>query len=144
MKIKFNIKGVIYGIILVLLIVGGFVFIPQMFTEQSSPVDYIMIPRESTPEKILDMMGKYQDEERALAVKIDGKIYVVVTRGKDKDHGIQIDKIQMVEDEGKSVMRVQVIHKDKEDSYPYIVAETNLKELPNRIELNSKTIEEKK
>ena len=40
-----------------------------------------MLQRESIPEKILDMMDKYTNEERALAVKLDDKIYVIVTRG---------------------------------------------------------------
>ena len=85
------------------------------------------------------MMGKYTDEERALAVKIENKIYVVVTRGKDKEHGIEINSIKIAKEDDKNIMKVEVVHKNKEESHPYIVAETNLKELPDRIELNSKT-----
>ncbi|MCU9810632.1 hypothetical protein [Paraclostridium sp. AKS81] len=84
------------------------------------------------------MMGKYTDEERALAVKLDGKIYVVVTRGKDANKGIEMNSIKMFKEEDKNVMKVEVVHKNKEESHPYIVVETNLKELPDRIELNSK------
>lgn len=138
MKIKFNIKGVIYGIVTLIMVIGGFIFIPKMFMEESRPVDYVMLPKNEIPEKILDVMGKYTDEERALAIKIDGKIYVVVTRGKDKDHGIEISSIKMTKAEDKKVMKVDVVHKSKEESHPYIVVETNLKDLPDRIELNSK------
>lgn len=137
MNVKFNIKGVIYGAIILVLIIGGFVVIPNMFMEDSKPVDYTMIQREAIPEKILDMMEKYTNEERALAVKLDKKIYVVVTRGSNNEHGIQMDKIDMVQDEEKKVMKVKVSYKEKEKSYPYIVVETNLSELPDRIELNA-------
>ena len=141
MEIKFNIKGVIYGVILILFIVLGFVFIPRLFLDTSKPVDFIMVQRESIPEKILDIMDKYEDEERALAVKLDNKIYVIVTRG-ETEHGIDIDKITMETVEEKDIMTVNITYKDKDESYPFVVAETNLKSLPDKIHLNT-TKEEK-
>ncbi|MGL5693786.1 MAG: hypothetical protein ACRCXA_06900 [Peptostreptococcaceae bacterium] len=137
MNVKFNMKGVIIGVILVFFVVGGFLVLPKMFMEDSSPVDYTMLQRDAIPEKILNIMDKYTNEERALAVKLDNKIYVIVTRAQDKDKGIQINKITSVNEEGKNIMQVDITYKDKEESYPFIVAETNLKELPDRIELNS-------
>lgn len=137
MNIKFNIKGVIYGAIALALIVGGFIFIPNMFMENSKPVDYTIMQRDAIPEKILDMMGKYTNEERALAAKLDNKIYVIVTRNKDENCGIEIEKIDSLKEEDKNVMRVTIKYREKEKSYPYIVAETNLDELPDKIELNS-------
>ena len=136
-KVNFNIKGVIYGVIIMALIIGGFIVIPNMFMEQSKPVDYTILQREAIPEKILDMMDKYVNEERALAVKLNNKIYVFVTRGDDKNHGIEMDKIDVVKQDDKNIMRVKVVYKDKEKSYPYIVVETNLNELPDSIELNT-------
>lgn len=136
-KINFNIKGVIYGVIIMALIIGGFIVIPNMFMEQSKPTDYTILQREAIPEKILDMMDKYVDEERALAVKLNDKIYVVVTRGNDKNHGIEMDKIDIVKQDDKNIMRVKIVYKEKEKSYPYIVVETNLNELPDSIELNT-------
>ena len=136
-KVKFNIKGVIAGVIIMALIIGGFIVIPNMFMEQSKPVDYTILQREAIPEKILDMMDKYVNEERALAIKLNNKIYVVVTRGNDKNHGIEMDKIDVVKQDDKNIMRVKVVYKDKEKSYPYIVVETNLNELPDSIELNT-------
>lgn len=141
MNIKFNIKGVIYGVMLIALIIGGFVIIPSMFMEDSKPVDYTMVQREAIPEKILDVMEKYTSEERALAVKLDKKIYVIVTRGNDSEHGIEMDKIDIAKEDDKEVMKVKVTYKEKEKSYPYIVVETNLSELPDRIELNTETEE---
>ena len=136
-KINFNIKGVIYGVIIMALIIGGFIVIPNMFMEQSKPTDYTILQREAIPEKILDMMDKYVDEERALAVKLNDKIYVVVTRGNDKNHGIEMNKIDIVKQDDKNIMRVKIVYKEKEKSYPYIVVETNLNELPDSIELNT-------
>ncbi|MGL5330881.1 MAG: hypothetical protein ACRDD7_16580 [Peptostreptococcaceae bacterium] len=137
MNVKFNIKGVIIGVVLVFFVVGGFLVLPKMFMEDSSPVDYTMLQRDAIPEKILNMMDKYTNEERALAVKLDGKIYVIVTRAQDKDMGIQIDKISITNQDDKNIMKVDITYKDKKESNPFIVAETNLKELPDRIELNS-------
>ena len=136
-KISFNIKGVIYGVIVMALIIGGFIVIPNIFMEQSKPVDYTILQREAIPEKILDMMDKYVNQERALAVKLDNKIYVVVTRGNDKNYGIEMDKIDILKQDDKSIMRVKVLCKNKENSYPYIVVETNLNDLPDLIELNT-------
>ena len=140
-KINFNIKGVIYGVIIMALIIGGFIVIPSIFMEQSKPTDYTILQREAIPEKILDMMDKYVNEERALAVKLNDKIYVVVTRGNDKNHGIEMDKIDVNKKDNKNIMRVKIVYKEKEKSYPYIVVETNLNELPDVIELNTSTEE---
>ena len=137
MNIKFNIKGVIYGVILLFLIIGGFVLIPNMFMEKTKPVDYTVLQREAIPEKILDMMDKYTNQERALATKLENKIYVIVTRNNDDKNGIDIDKIELLQEEEKSVMRVKATYKPKEKSYPYVVVETNLTSLPDRIELNA-------
>ena len=137
MNIKFNVKGVIYGVLLLILVIGGFIVIPNMFMEKSNPVDYTIVQRESIPEKILDMMDKYTDEERALAVKLNEKIYVIVTRGKDNEKGIEMNKIEMVQEDDKNLMKVKISYKEKEKSYPYIVVETNLTDLPDNIELNA-------
>ena len=137
MNVRFNMKGVILGVVLVFFIIGGFLFLPKMFIEDSTPVDYTMIQRDAIPEKILNIMDKYTNEERALAVKLDNKIYVIVTRAKEKDQGIEIEKISTVDEEDKKIMKVDITYKNKKDSYPFVVAETNLTELPDKIELNS-------
>ena len=137
MNKKFNIKGVVYGVIVLAMLIGGFIFIPDIFKENSKPVDYTMVQREAMPDKILGMMDKYTDEERALAVKLDGKVYVIVTRGNSNEHGIEMDKIVIAKEEDKDIMKVKATYKEKEKSYPYIVVETNLKDLPDKIELST-------
>ena len=136
MNIKFNMKGVIIGVVLLFLVVGGFLVLPKMFMEDSTPVDYTMLQRDAIPEKILNIMDKYTNEERALAVKLDNKIYVIVTRAQGKEEGIQIDKISIVKEDDKNIMKVNITYKDKMKSYPFVIAETNLTDLPDRIELN--------
>ena len=141
MEVKFNTKGVLYGGILVLFVLLGFVFIPKLFIDNSKPIDFTMVQRESIPDKILDIMNKYENTERALAVKYEDKIYVIVTRG-EEEYGINMDKIIIDEIEGKTIMTVSVTYKDKEEAYPFVVAETNLTSLPDKIQLNSNIEEE--
>ncbi|MBS5788348.1 hypothetical protein KQI18_12505 [Clostridioides mangenotii] len=134
MKIRFNMKGLVYGIIILVLVLGGFLVIPSMFVEKTKPIDYTVLQREAVPEKILDMMDKYTNEERALVAKMGNKIYIMVTRG-EKKYGIEMDSIEKFDEDGKEVIRVKARYKDKEDSMPYLIVETNLENLPDRVEL---------
>ena len=109
-----------------------------MFHEDVEAVDYIIVQRDSIPDKILNMMDDYIDQERALATIIDGKVYVIVTRGQNEEYGIDVEKINLQDKEGKQVMIVEAVYKQKEDSYPFVVLETNMKSLPDKIELNQK------
>ncbi|SHH39993.1 hypothetical protein [Tepidibacter thalassicus] len=142
MNIKWNTKAVLYSIIALILVIGGFLVVPKFLGEKGEPVEFTLVERDEIPEKILDVMQKYVDEERALACKIQDKIYVIATRGERKDYGVEIEKIEMVKDEDKVTMKVYSVYKKPENSHPYIVVETNLKELPDRVELISRVEEE--
>lgn len=144
MDVKFNMKGMIYGILLIIFILLGFIILPKMFGEDIKAVDYVIVQRDSIPDKILDMMDDYIDQERALATIIDDKVYIIVTRGQNNEYGIDMDKISLENIEGKQVMTVDIIYKEKENSYPFIVLETNMKSLPDKIELNKKFAVENK
>ncbi len=133
---KLNMKGIVIGVIFMIFVIGGFIIIPNLMSEKTNPIDYVYVQRDEIPEKILDVMDKYVDQERALAIKLEGKIYVVVTKGDDNDKGIEMDKITTLEQDDKKVMRVDITYKEKEESHPYIVVETNLEELPDKIEVN--------
>ena len=104
-----------------------------MFGEDIKAVDYVIVQRDSIPDKILDMMDDYIDQERALATIIDGKVYVIVTRGQN-----DVEKINLQDKDGKQVMIVEAVYKEKEDAYPFVVLETNMESLPDKIELNQK------
>ena len=58
-----------------------------------------------------------------------------------KEYGIEIDKITIDTIDEKTVMTVNITYKEKNKSYPFIVAETNLDSLPDKIQLNTKTEE---
>ncbi|WP_242840811.1 hypothetical protein [Metaclostridioides mangenotii] len=134
LNIRFNMKGLVYGIIILAFVLGGFLVIPGMFVEKTKSIDYTVLQREAVPEKILDMMDKYTNEERALVAKMGSKIYIMVTRG-EKKFGIEMDSIEKFDEEGKEVVRVKAKYKNKEDSMPYLIVETNLENLPDRVEL---------
>lgn len=134
MKVKFNLKGIVYGIIALVFVLGGLLIIPNMFMEKSEPINYTLLQREAVPEKILDMMEKYTNEERALVAKMGNKVYIMVTRGNQK-LGIEMDSIEKYTEEGKEIVKVRAKYKNKEDSMPYIIVETNLEKLPDRVEL---------
>ena len=138
MDVKFNMKGMVYGICLIIFILAGFIILPKMFGEDIKAVDYVIVQRDSIPDKILDMMDDYIDQERALATIIDGKVYVIVTRGQNEEYGIDVEKINLQDKDGKQVMIVEAVYKEIEDAYPFVVLETNMESLPDKIELNQK------
>ena len=138
MDVKFNMKGMVYGICLIIFILAGFIILPKMFGEDIKAVDYVIVQRDSIPDKILDMMDDYIDQERALATIIDGKVYVIVTRGQNEEYGIDVEKVNLQDKDGKQVMIVEAVYKEKEDAYPFVVLETNMESLPDKIELNQK------
>jgi len=144
LNVKFNMKGMIYGIFLIIFVLAGFIVLPKMFVEDIKPVDYVLVQRDSIPDKILDMMDDYIDQERALTIMIDDKVYVVVTRGQNNDYGIDVNKISIENREGKQVMKVEIIYKEKENAYPFVVLETNIKSLPDKVELDKEYIDDNK
>ena len=73
-----------------------------------------------------------------LSVSVDNGM---ATRG-EKEYGINMDKIVIDKVDGKTIMTVNITYKNKEKSYPFVVAETNLDSLPDKIQLNSQ-VEEK-
>ena len=143
MKVKFNIKNMIYGIILILFVLAGFIILPKIFGEDIKAVDYVLVQRDSIPDKILDIMDDYIDQERALTMIIDDKVYVIVTRGQNSDYGIDVDKISIENKEGKQIMNVKVVYKEKENAYPFVVLETNMQALPDKVELDKEYMVDK-
>lgn len=43
LNVKFNIKGIIYGVIVFVFVIGGFIFILSMFVEKFKFIDYIVL-----------------------------------------------------------------------------------------------------
>ncbi|MBS4534813.1 protease complex subunit PrcB family protein [Clostridium sp. D2Q-14] len=140
-------------IIILLIIILGVIFIPKFLLDRGDEkVAFKVIEEDAIPDKIQQLLPKYQKEERALACKVDKKIYVIVTRGEKRTDGyrVTIDKIEKKSNEDKFDLIVYAEYKDpKPDeivpqviTYPTIVAVTELEALPERIYLETKFIEE--
>lgn len=103
--------------------------------------DKNMLPREITA----DIIPEYKTLERALACKAEDGIYVVVTRGEKPTSGfdVSVSKITLEEKDGKKNLIVYAEFKDPDKktalsqiiTYPVAVVKTELKTLPDSIEL---------
>lgn len=135
-------------IIILLIIVLGVIFIPKLLLNRGDEkVAFKIVEKDAIPDKVNQLLPKYQQQERALACKVDGKIYVIVTRGEQKTDGykVSIDKIEKKTTDEKFDLIVYADYKDpKPDeivpqviTYPTVVAVTELELLPDRIYLKT-------
>ena len=93
-----------------------------------------------------DILPEYRDLERALACKV-GEIYIIVTRGEKPTAGYEaeIDKLTLENKEDKSNLVVYATFADPAEPenmaqiscYPIAVVKTDLKGLPDTIELRA-------
>lgn len=98
-----------------------------------------------------DILPGHRDMERALACKVEDKVYVIVTRGEKPTAGyeVEIEKITLESKDDKTNMIVYANFVDPTDAenlaqvicYPHAVVEAELTGLPDTIELRSKFIE---
>lgn len=146
-KKYFNKKSMVIVIVIILVVVSGTMGIKHL-TNNNKEVKFEALSEDQVPEKIKEILPRYKTLERALACKVEDKVYVVVTRGEKPTGGysVEIDKIEKEkEDEGFKLL-VYAEFEDPEPgdvttqviTYPYIVAKTDLKELPYRIELKTR------
>ena len=119
--------------------VGGSVF-------GSGNVSFTPLSENEIPRAIeKDVIPEYRELERALACVADEKIYIVVTRGEKPTSGydISIEKVKLEKTESGSNLVVTAMFTDPPQgkseariiTYPYAVAVTDLKGLPDTIEL---------
>ena len=115
-------------------------------------VDFTQLTKDEIPQAIeIDVIPEYRDLERALGCLIDGKIYVVVTRGEKPTAGYDlfIEKMKLEKSDGKTNLVVSTLFTDPPAgtavpqivTYPYTVAVTELEVLPDTIELSVKYAE---
>ena len=132
--------------VLAIVIIIGLLFLPKVFKRNTDEIKFKIVQEDNIPDKIEEILPKYLMEERALTCKYKDEIYVVVTRGEKNSKGfeVNIDKIGM-EKHNKTEfdIRVYAIFTDpdineiveQEYDYPYIVAKTNLKNMPEEVHL---------
>jgi hypothetical protein len=137
-------KGLISLGIIIIVLLGAF-FVVNM-VKGDKTVDFITLADTEIPQEITtQVIPDYRSLERALACKVDDKVFVMVSRGEKPTSGFDLDIDRMViEDKnGSTNLIVYVIFRDPEPgvalsqvlTYPLKIAETSLTELPGQIEL---------
>ena len=137
-RLKVALGAMLAGLILV----AGFCY----FTGDGEQVTFRVLPEKEVPQQITSqVIPEYRTLERALACVVDGKVYVVATRGEKPTSGyeISIENMELVEKDGKSDLTVCTLFRDPEPgtsltqvvTYPLQVAETDLEKLPDTIRL---------
>ncbi len=145
---EINWKLFIAMILIIVITVGLVKFIPKLIFKNDKEVGYMVLDKEQIPEKIHEILPKYKMLERALAIKAEDQIYVIVTRGQKLTAGynVDIEKLELVKEEEETRLVVHAIFKDpKPDdivtqsmTHPYVIVKTELKELPQKIDLEIK------
>ena len=112
-------------------------------------VEFNSVAKDKIPKSIeTEVIPEYRELERALACLVDGKVYVLVTRGEKPTSGYKatIDKMTLETKDGKTNLKVEALFTEPEKgiavsqvtTYPYAVAKTKLTVLPDSIELIAK------
>ena len=120
------------------------VFAPALMGNKS--VGFNTLDKKDIPQSIeTEVVPEYRDLERALGCLIDGKVYVLVTRGEKPTAGYEICIEEMVTEKTSKGTNLQVhaLFKDPAEgesvaqvsTFPYAVALTDLTALPDTIEL---------
>lgn len=140
LKKKYLIIAVIGIIILAL-----FLFL-NLANKGDKKIKYKILEAPEIPDKIKEILPKYLAKERALTLKLNEEIYVLVTRGEKQTEGYTVD-IEKLVLEGKAKeglgLVVYAIYKDPDPndivaqsfSYPFIIVKTNLKDMPENVSL---------
>ena len=139
-------KRKVIGVFLAIIVVLGVIFLPKILKyEGDKAVKFQNVEVEKAPEKIQELIPRYLSEERALACKIDGEIYIVLTRGEKGTAGYSagLEKIETVKNDKNFNLVVHARYKDpKPDemvaqiiTYPVTVVKTELENLPDKIKL---------
>lgn len=139
-------KRTVISVILAIILIIAIIFIPKIIkNEGDGELKFQSIEVEEAPEKIQELIPRYLSEERALACKIDGNIYIVVTRGEKNTAGYSagLERIDKVKNDKNFNLVVHAKYKDpKPDemvaqiiTYPVTVVKTELEGLPDKIKL---------
>ncbi|WP_330655990.1 protease complex subunit PrcB family protein [Alkaliphilus flagellatus] len=145
---KVNWKLLITMILIIVVATALVKFIPKLISKGDNGVGYMVLDKEQIPEKIHEILPRYKMLERALAAKVDDQIYVIVTRGEKLTAGydVDIERIELVKEENDTRLVVHAVFKDPNPddlvtqsmTHPYVVAKTELEELPTKIDLEIK------
>ncbi|WP_053955329.1 protease complex subunit PrcB family protein [Inediibacterium massiliense] len=142
-----NYKKIFIIAIVIMVIIGIFLGM-KYFIGDDEEVSFEVLNQDQIPQKIQEILPRYKSLERALACKVNDEIFVIVTRGEKATGGyaVHIDKVEQIKEAEEEKMIVYTTFKDPSvgdvvtqvSTYPHVVAKTNLKELPDKIELKVK------
>ncbi|WP_165000381.1 protease complex subunit PrcB family protein [Anaerophilus nitritogenes] len=144
---ELNYKKICMIAIVIMLIIGILLGI-KYFIGDDEQVSFDVLNQEQIPQKIQEILPRYKSLERALACKVNDEIFIIVTRGEKATGGyrVDIDKVEQIKEDTEETMVVYTTFKDPSpgdvvtqvSTYPHTVAKTNLKDLPDKIELKVK------
>ena len=129
-----------------LMVIGLATVLGGNLLTDAEEVEFKVLGETEIPQEIAgEVIPEYRDLERALACMVDGKVYVVVSRGEKPTSGfdVGIHKMILEDKDGVKCLAVYADFTDPEPgvaltqilTYPLKVVETNLTNLPEQIEL---------
>lgn len=133
-------------LLVIALLVAGLAWGGQRFFKGDKGVNFKILGEGEIPKQIAgSIIPEYRQLERALSCLVDGKVYVIATRGEKPTSGyeIKIDRMTLEQESDGSVLKVFVKFLDPQPglsltqalTYPLQVAETELEKLPDQIQL---------
>ncbi|MCI8608625.1 MAG: protease complex subunit PrcB family protein [Firmicutes bacterium] len=143
---------VVVVLVLAILLGAAYLILGQGFLSGvtgGKHVEFTNLEEDKVPQTIVkDVIPEYRDLERALGCLVDGKVYVIVTRGEKPTagYGVTIEKMRLEKtDQGENLVVTALFTEPEEGkavsqviTYPYQVAETELTTLPATIELRTR------
>lgn len=136
--------GLLIMAAVIIVLAGALAVVSGLNGAQS--VEFKELSKNKIPQDIIRrVIPEYRTLERALACVVEDKVYVIVTRGEKPTSGfhLSIDRMELEEKNGKSNLIVYADFEDPDEktslshvvTYPIQVAVTDLKKLPDEIEL---------
>lgn len=134
----------ISGAVIAIAAAAWFIFGQNIVGDKN--IDFKQLSKDDIPQSIeTEVIPEYRELERALGCLIDGKVYVIVTRGEKPTagYGVSIEKMSMEKTKRGTNMKVYAVFTEPKEgeavsqivTYPYAAASTELTSLPETIEL---------
>ena len=140
----------IFGLIILVAILWAILFQGGIGTSDEK-IEFKELSKKEVPSAIeREVIPEYRELERALGCVVDGKVYVIVTRGEKPTAGYNVSISSMTMERTNEGSNLQVtacfedpapgVSVEKVSTYPYVVASTTLVNLPDSIELISEYV----
>lgn len=139
-------------VILIVIVAAGLIWGGWNIFMGDTDVSFRVLNEGEIPQQITSqVIPEYRQLERALACVVDEKVYVLATRGEKPTSGyeVAIDRMTIEEEDGVTTLMVFAKFTDPQPglsltqvlTYPLQVAETELTELPDQIQLKVQYVE---